>query len=327
MDTAATELLGFLETQIRTYGGNVEIDPGLWALLVVPVTDTENRTLARQLLTTAPFAHEEGTSEDDGLVIHYVTEANRPAAVHWLDDLVKMHTGQIRPIPTEQQALIDAVVSSDKPHRAAKDLADQHERGAIVAGVIRDPQTVRRLLDRLHAREPLFFTALHTLLSHHLVDMLIFFRQLIAEDITLANEIVKSGLSRDPFLQSRQDSMAEIRNYLITFRIINPMDQQKNHGIANPYTAYLELAVAGDEIIAPIDGLKVTLQRTDFLNAIHSIRGNLYQGQSFESFDTQSPWITPAIAHPFRFIRQRLTARADLAPLDALYMLERAVAL
>jgi len=326
MDADPAAQLRFLEVQHRDFGGNVEIDTGLWALFAIPSVDQSNLALAKDLLTDAPFAYDEGTSEDDGHVLYYVNESNRPAAVHWLDDLVKMHAGKIRPVTAEQQALIDAVLTSDKPHRAARELADLHERGEIAAGIVYDPPTVRHLMDRLHAREPLFYTALQTLLSHHLVDMLTLFRQLIGEDIALANEIVKSGLSRDPFLQSRQDSMGEIRNCLIAFRIINPMDQLKNNGITNPYTAYMELAVTGDEIIAPIDGIKVTLQRADFLNAIHSIRGNLYQGHSFASFDTQSPWITPEIAHLFRFIRQRLAARPDLKPLDALYMLERAVA-
>lgn len=323
-DPAAT--LRFLESQLDGFGGNVEIDPGLWALFAVAANDQAGRAIALELLSTAPFAHHEGASEDDSFVLHYVDETNRPAAMHWLDDLAKQHGGKIRPVTAEQQILIDAIATSDKPHRAARELADQHDRDELVAGLIHKPQTVRQLLDRLHAREPLFFTALQTLLSHHLIDMLELFRQLIAEDIALCNEIVKGWLSRDPFLQSRQDSTAEIRNILIAFRIINPMDQLKNHGITNPYTAYMELAVTGDEIIAPIDGIKVTLQRTDFVNAIHSIRCNLYRGQSFDSFDTQSPWITPDIAHPFRFIRQKLTARPDLKLLDALYMLERAVA-
>jgi hypothetical protein len=166
---------------------------------------------------------------------------------------------------------------------------------------------------------------LRTLLNHHLVDMLVLHRQLLPEDVALKNEIVSGGLSRDPFLQTRQDATIEIRNTLLRFQLINPIDQHKNVSIANPYAVFLEVVCAHGDVIAPIDGAAVTIPRSDFLDALHSIRRNLYRGEQFSSFDTQSPWITPKIAYPFRFIKQRVESRPDLAVLDTLYMLERAV--
>jgi hypothetical protein len=141
----------------------------------------------------------------------------------------------------------------------------------------------------------------------------------------LTNEIVKGGLSRDPFLQSRQDATTEIRNVLIRFQVISPFDQQKSLAISNPYAVYLEIVSHGDELTASIDGNNITVPRRNFLNAIHLIRRNLYRGEQFSSFDTQSPWMNKDIAYSFRFIKQRLDSRRDLAAMDALYMLERAV--
>src|SRR5438270_2508192 len=69
-------LLAFLEPQIRDYGGNVEIDTGLWSLFVVPATDSLANATARLLLKSAPFAHETGPSADDRWTIYYVNDAN-----------------------------------------------------------------------------------------------------------------------------------------------------------------------------------------------------------------------------------------------------------
>ena len=222
--------------------------------------------------------------------------------------------------------MINELLTSDHPHRSSRKLGELHAKGEISAGLINTPENVRQMLDRMHAREPLFYTAVQTLLHHHLIDMLVLFQQMITEDLALCNEIVKGSLSRDPFLQSRQDATVDIRNTLITFHLINPMDQMKNVAIANPYAAYLELAITGAEVYVPIDGLKITLTKEAFLQAIRTIRRKLYAGQAFGSFNTQSPWITEEIAYPFRFIKQRMAERSDLTPLDALYMLERALA-
>ena len=318
-------LQDFLTAQTRDHGGQVEIDGGLWPLFAVAAANEEANTLARSLLGGASFAHQEGTSEDDAWILYCVDAANRSEAVHWLDDLNQVVAGEIRPLSAAQRQVIGELSTSKMPHRVAQQLVEWHASGEITAGLIRIPTTVRALLDRLHLMEPLFFFAFQNLLTHHLIDMVVLLQQIIPEDVRLKNEIVKAGLSRDPFLQSRQDATAEIRNILMRFFVINPLDQQKNVAISNPYAAYLEIVSAGDEITLPIDGNNLTVPREDFISAIHSIRRNLYRGEEFVSFDTQAPWITKEIAYPFRFIKQQLTARTDLTPMDGLYMMERAV--
>jgi len=318
-------LKDFLALQLRDYGANVEIDEGLWTVFAVPATDSLAGAIARSLLSTATFPHDSGHSADDQWMLFFVDTANRAAAIHWLDDLTKVLAGAIRLATPQQRALVNDVAASDKPHRAAQQLAELHKTGVVTAGLIREPAVVRSLLDRLHQREPLFFSAFLTLLTHDLIDLVVLLRQLIPEDVALKNEIVKGGLSRDPFLQSRQNAAAEIRNALLRYQLINPMDQQKNTAITNPYAVYLEVFGDGDRITAPIDGTAVMVPRQDFLDAIHVIRRNLYRGEEFSSFDTQSPWMNEAIAYSFRFIKQRVDSHREFPPLDALYMLERAV--
>jgi len=325
MDFDDQTLKDFLEPQIRDYGGNVEIDEGLWTLFAVPANDGLATALARALLSEAKFAHDSGLSADDQWMLYYVDNANRWDAIHWLADLTKVLAGEIRPAAPAHRALVDEVVGSDKPHRAAQQLAELHARGEICAGLIAEPATVRALLDRLHQREPLFFSAFLTLLTHHLIDLVVLLQQLIPEDVALKNEIVRGGLSRDPFLQSRQDAAAEIRNVLLQFQLISPIDQQKNTTISNPYAVFLDVVGGVDEISAPIDGTVVMVPRRNFLDAVRTVRRNLYRGESFGSFDTQVPWMTDEIAYAFRFIKQRVDSHRDLAVLDTLYMLERAV--
>ena len=327
MEIDPHQLLRFLEPQIRDFGGNVEVDDGLWTLFAVAASDGEANALAGALLSDVPFAHEVGASEDDRWTLYYVDTANRWPAVHWLDDLHKTAAGEIRPLSPAQQALLREIIDSDKPHRIAQQLAEMHTRGEISAGVFSDPTTVRSLLDRLHQREPLFFSAFLTLLTHHLIDLVVLLRRLISEDVALENEIVKGGLSRDPFLQSRQDAAAEIRNTLLRFHLINRIDQQKNSAITNPYMVYLEVVRNGDQIAAPIGGTVVNVPLRNFLNAIHAIRRNLYRGDKFSSFDTQMPWMTDEIAYAFRFIKQCADSHSEFTPIDTLYMLERAVEL
>ncbi|MSU24395.1 MAG: hypothetical protein EXS32_11300 [Opitutus sp.] len=325
MESDHEKILQFLGPQIRDYGGQIEIDDGFWTLFAVAAADPDANALARSLLGTATFAHDASLSEDDRWMLYYVDTANRAEGVHWLDDLSKVVAGEIRPVAPANRALIQGLVDSDKPHRLAHDLAGRHTRGEICARVIHKAGDVRSLLDRLHQRESLFFSAFLILLNQHLIDMLVLHQQLLPEDVALKNEIVRGGLSRDPFLQSRQDAAAEIRNTLLRFHLINPIDQHKNTAIANPYAGYMEVISAGGEITAPIDGTAVAVPRTSYLQAIHSIRRNLYRGDQFSSFDTQVPWMNQEIAHPFRFIKQHVDSRADLAVLDTLYMLERAV--
>ncbi len=327
MGPVSTQQLEFLLSQSRDYGGKDEIEPGQWVLFAIKNSDELNSELAHSLLEEADFPFQSGQSDDDHYTIHYVETAHRAAAIYWLDYLIKTNSGKPLPLSPEQRALIRELSQSNKPHRVAQKLATLHAEGEIHAGLVSASHDVRALLDRLHQREPLFFSALNILLEHHLIDMIVLFQKLIDEDLNLQNEIVKSSLSRDPFLQTRQDATAEIRNILIRFFVISPMDQLKNTGITNPYAAHLEVSYSHGHINASIDGIHCVIKRDDYLHAIHSIRAKLYYGESFENLDTQTPWMTPEIAHPFRYIRERLTKRRDLAPLDALYMLERAVAL
>ena len=319
------QLQAFLEPQIRDYGGKVEIDTGLWTLFAVPAADAEAQAIAQAVLGGAGFAHDSGYSSDDQWMLYYVDTANRYAAVHWLDDRLKVLTGGIRPASPAQLELIGELGGSSMPHRIAQRLVEQHQRDELSAGAISDPTTVRTLLDRLHQQEPLFFTAFQAVLSHHLIDLVVLLAQLIDEDVTLETQIMKGSVSRDPFIQSRQDAAANIRRLMIGFHVGNAMDQQRNTAITNPYTTLTEVFLEGDLIAAHIDGNRVDLPRKNFLNAIHSIRRNLYRGEKFETFNTRAPWMSEEITYSFRFIKQQLDTHRDFTAMDWLYMLERAV--
>jgi hypothetical protein len=325
MTSEDQQLPEFLAAQRRDYGCQEEVAPGLWILFAVPAGDEATNALARSLLAGVSFAPQEGSSEDDAWNLFCVDTANRDVALFWLEDLEALATGRIRSLTPAQQQLIEELSTSKMPHRVAQQLVEQHTRGELSAGAVRTPVAVRGLLDRMHQMEPLFFAALQQLLTNHLVDMVVLLQQLIPEDVQLENEIVKAGLSRDPFLQSRQDAAADIRNVFIQFQIINPLDQQKNLAIANPYAAYLEIMRDGEQVNLPIDGANITLTHATLVKAIQAVRRNIYGGAKFETFDTQVPWMTPEIAYPFRFIKQLLATHRGLAPMDGLYMLERAV--
>jgi hypothetical protein len=319
------KLLGFLGPQIRDFGGRVEIDTGLWTLFAVPANEEEANSIARSLLSKAGFAHDSGLSGDDQWMLYYVDTANREVAVHWLMDLSRVAAGHIRAASPAQLALINELTESNMPHRIAKQLIDLHTRDELSAGVINDPMIVRALLDRLHGREPLFFSAFQAILENHLLDLAVLLAQLIDEDVGLETEIMKGSLSKDPFLQSRQDAAAKIRSLMIDFHVINAMDQQRNTAITNPYTTLTEIMHDGDRITAHVDGTKVELPRQNFIDAIHTIRRNLYRGGKFESFNTRAPWMSEEIAYSFRFIKQQMDTHRDFSALDWLYMLERAV--
>ncbi|HWA86110.1 MAG TPA: hypothetical protein VG710_07815 [Opitutus sp.] len=325
MDIDSQTLLRFLEPQIRDYGANIEIGDGLWAIFAVEAGDEITNAFARTLLREARFAHDSGLSADDRWTLYYVDTAHRAEAIHWLEDLRRIAAGEIRSASPAQRGLIAELIASPKPHRVAQELAGLIADGQISAGIMREPAVVRGCLDRLHQREPLFFAAFHALLSHHLIDMVVLLQRLIREDVELNNELVRGALSRDPFQQSLQDSAVGIRGLLTQFHVINPLDQQKNHAIENPYAVYLDLARAGDHLSLALDGISVTVPRENFVRALRSVRHRLYRGERFASFDTQSPWMHEAIAHGFRFIKQRLDRHRELPPLSALYMLERAV--
>lgn len=325
MNIAEGKIQAFLEAQSRDFGAKAEIDPGLWSLFVVPAADEDARTVAQALLAEVGFAHDSGLTEDDQWMLYYVDTANRDAAIHWMDDLLRILTGKIRLPSPAQSDLIDDLLASKMPHRVAQKLAEQHTNGEISAGSIDNPDMVRALLDRLHLMEPLYFSAFQLLLANHLIDLVVLLRQINDDDVALENQITKSSVSRDPFLQTRQDAASNIRHLLIEYHIINTMDQQKNTTIGNPYAAMTDVFLDGDNILAHIDGNKVNLPRQSFLKAIHSIRSNLYRGDKFESFNTQTPWMSEDISYPFRFIKQQLDLNRNFTPMDWLFMLERAV--
>jgi hypothetical protein len=224
----------------------------------------------------------------------------------------------------EHRRWLDELAESPMPHRLAQKLAEAHAQGSLGAGGINSPKHVRALLDRLHLHEPLFYSAFQLLLEQRLVDMLVLLQQLIPEDVALLNDALKGSVSRDPFVQSRQDAAAKIRQALIEFGVINSLDQQKAAANSNPYAAYMELLRRADELLLPLDGNTAHARPADFVRAIRSIRRQIYFGGDFGRFDTQAPWMSDDIALPFRFIKQRLEAHRELSPLDGLYMLERA---
>jgi hypothetical protein len=324
MDLDHPHLPGFLSAQLRDHGGQAELDADLWTLLAVPAADTEANALAQSLLRTATFAHDSGQTEDDQWTLYYLDTANRPLALAWLDNTVKIIAGEIRPVAPAHQALVTERITSAQPHRLAQNLATRHIRGELSAGLFHQPAEVRALLDSHHPCEPLFVASFLTLLSHHLIAMLVLHREILAEDIALKNELVLGALSSDPLLQSRQDAAAEIRNILLRFQIIHPIDQQKKTAVKNPYTVFLEVVYFNDEVTAPIDGIAIAIPRADFLSALHAIRRNLARGDSFHRCDAQAPWMDRTLASPFRFITQRVDRHPELTALDTLGLLARA---
>ena len=320
------KLLAFLAPQMRDYGGKVQLDADLWILFAVKVDDEDGNATARWLLDGTRFANDSGPSEDDQWTLYYVNGADKAEAIHWLEDLQATRSGRIRPASPAARALMEELGPSRMPHRTAQKLVELHERGELSAGVVNDPILVRTLVDRLHFKDTLFMSALHSLLSNHLVDLIVLLEQLLAEGVELEDELGGSRtLSRDPFEKKGQIAAADIRNLLTRFNVINPLDQQTNTVVKNPYAAFMDVILEGDKVTATIAGNIVMLPRDTFLEAIRSVRRHLYRGSEFSRIDTQVPWMRDEIAHSFRFIKQRLDAKRDIPSMDALYMLERAV--
>src|SRR5687767_14940196 len=98
-------ILDFLAAQRQEYGGNVEVEPGIWVLFAVNAADAEQNALARSLLDQVGFAHDSGASEDDRWILYYVDTANRLAALHWMEDLHALKSGEIRPVSAAHRAL------------------------------------------------------------------------------------------------------------------------------------------------------------------------------------------------------------------------------
>ena len=319
------KLLAFIGPQLRDYGGKVEIDTDLWAVFAVETADQESNELANLLLAGARFASGSGPSEDDRLTLYYVNTSARAEAIFWLEELSKVVSGQIRPASPAQRSLIRDLASSGMPHRVAKNLAEQHARGELSAGSVQEPDVIRSLLDRLHSREPLFYSALQTLLNDHLIDLIVLLQQLIAEELSFEDEIEPVILTRDPLLKAGQIAAIDIRNVLIRFQVINPLDHGTNTTITNPYRAYMEIVREGGQIIAPIGASPIALRREIFVDAIRLTRRNLYWGSALSKIDTPVPWMREEIMSSCQFIKQRLESRRELSAMDGLYILERAV--
>ena len=318
-------IIQFLTPQVRYHAGQSEMEGGLWPIFVVAMNDVRGNAIARKLLAGAGVAHEFGESADDRWMLYYVTKEKLPDALFWLEDLSRFVAGELRPVHSIHQQLIDEVCESPAPHRAARRLAEAHERSEVSAGLISKPATVRTFLDRLHWAEPLYFSAFQMLLSHHLFDLLVLQRRLIAEDLALKNDILRDARSPDPFLQIRQDAAREIHGSLLRYEVIRSNVPWKNGELANPYANYMQLVVEGDLIVVSMEGETTRLVRADYLRAIRMTRRKLYAGEAFSSFSTQDDWITGEMAEPFHFLRQRIDSRSELSTMDSLYMLERAV--
>ncbi|HWA09664.1 MAG TPA: hypothetical protein VG838_09460 [Opitutaceae bacterium] len=319
------EILAFLAPQVRDFGGNLAIGPDAWALFAVAAKDQAGHVLAKDLLSHVNFAYATGEAEGDAWTLYYVNTENRERAVFWLDDVQRTLTGLWRRPSPPEQAMIKELVGSATPHRVARKLADLHAKGELAAGAIGEPAVVRALLDRLHAQEPLYFSAFLLLLEHHLLDLLVLYGKMVDEDVRLGNEIVRGSISQDPFLQGRQTAAAGIRDQLLRYKILNPLDQQKHAANSNPYVAFTETRLAGDDVIIRVDGIDRTKSRQDFVDTVRVLRKNMYRGERIEDLSTQTPWVTEITAQPLRFIKQQMEARKDVSGLDWLYMLERAV--
>jgi hypothetical protein len=317
-------LLKFIEQQIEDIDASTEIAPGYWALFAHPIDEEEPQVLCDALLDSAPFPFETGTSGDDVWRIYYVATPAKATARHWLNDTRNILSGRHRdPSPIQNDA-INSLLESPMAHRIARQLATQFEAGAFPLGGIRDARLVRSLLDRIHVREPLFLAALHTLMQHHLIDLLVLHQQLIAEDMDVMNDLTKGSVSQDPFFQSRQESVSGIRDLLIQGKIINPLDQQKHSDVKNTYASIVDLRLKENDVLLRIDGIDQEIDRTEFINSIRDIRSRCYLGELISGMGTNAPWVNAANAYPLRFVQQRIIARPDTSALHWLYMLERA---
>lgn len=322
-DSPATA--NFVHKQRADYGGNWEISDGLWAVFAVKNDDLAGRQIAEELLADAPFPCATGESEDSAWVLYYVDQQHRFAAVGWLEQLHCSLNGAVKPPPVETDELVTELMESEMPHRTATKLATWHEQGRLSAGVLQDRATVRALLDRLHNREALYFNAFHTLLENHLFDLVRLHERLIDEDVQLLNHLTQGSLSQDPFDNNRQTTAAKIRQLLIQFGLISPLDQQKNRELGNPYGLMTDVEVTADEVEFRLDGSDRTARKTDFGEAVRALRRVISLGENVAGASTRSPWTANDTGYPIRAIKQRIAARPEIDPLDWLYFFERSL--
>jgi hypothetical protein len=320
------QLPSFLKEQVAEHGCKTPLEDGtLWVLFAVETSDEEGNALARLLLSDVKFIHDSGLSADDQWTLYYVDSANKAAAEFWLQDLNAQVTGALRPVSDEHRALIRQLAASPMPHRIAMQLGQMHSTGELTAGCINDRALIRTLLDRCHLTGPMALPAFKMLLAHQLIDLVVLFDEIAHEDIEFLNDLLKIEQTNEPAARARQDAAVEVHRLLTRFHLINSLEQDKNQGITNPYVAYLDITAAGDRVVVPVDNALVRLSRVHVLNAVRSIRKQLYRGDEFETFDTLAPWITDEVALPFRFIKQQFAIRKESVPLDWLYIIERAI--
>lgn len=320
-----TRLRVLLDEQRAEYGGNEEVAPGCWAVFASLKADEVTHEIIGALVAAAPFPIQSGESEDEQWVLHYVEQEHRATARFWIEDLLCLLDGRARKAAPSYKKLIEEMLESPMPHRIARQLVNAAQAGEIPPGSINDYPTLRSLLDRSHRQEPMFLNALHLLLEAHLIDLKLLFTTLIQEDITLGNDLTRGDLSRDPFLQTRQNSAAAIRDFLVQKKIINPLDQQKHTEVTNPYVALTQLRRKGRDFILRIDGRDHECMGSHFIETIHRVRRQVYRGIEVPEMSTKAPWVTEERAYPLRYILQRAAEQKNVPALVWLYMLERAM--
>jgi hypothetical protein len=320
-----TKLRMLLDEQRADYGGNEEIAEGCWAVFAVPKNDETLALIANSLLSEAPFPYRTGESEDGQWTLHYITKEHRAKVRYWLDDMIRILDGRMRKASPEDKAHIEQLAESPMPHRVARELAARAATGELPPGAINDRRMIRALWDRSHRQEPMFLAALLIVLEAHLVDLNILFEVLIAEDIALGNELTQGGVSQDPFIQTRQEAAAGIRNFLIKNKILNPLDQQKHNAGQNPYAELTDLRRDGRDFILRIDGRIQHSLGSHFIETIHRVRRQIYRGIEMPEIGTKAPWVTEERAYPLRFILEHGGASREVPPMVWLYMLERAM--
>ncbi len=318
------EVIDFLGRQLEQFGGNLQMEPNVWALLAVTNSNAAEVATVQELLAGVTFVHDKRESEDGEWSVCCVDGANRAEAIFWLNDTHRQLSGRIRALAPAHVALMVELTSSPMPHRIARNLADLHSKGEITAGAIRRPDIVRGLLDRLHVREPLYFSAFQILLEDHLIDLMVMNKKLENEDVELENDLTRGSVSKDPFFAARQTAASQIRNYLIRCHLINPIDQQKGGAKNNPYAVLTDIRIEGDEVKLHVDGIDQTIGTSNFLGALRTIRKHVCRGARINEVATGTPWITETTAYPLRFVKQQMSSGLGLPALDLLYMLERA---
>jgi len=315
----------FIEQQRAEYGGRWEVSEDLWAVFAVPADDLARRQIAEELLAEAPFPSYPGESEDSTWALYYVETAHRQAAIDWLDELHRALRGEVKPVSADTAALVNALMESGMPHRVTTQLVNLHKEEVLTAGALDDRATVRGLLDRLHNREPLYLNAFQALLQGHLFDLVMLKACLIDEDVQLLNQLTQGSLSQDPFDNNRQATAGKIRQLLIRFGLINPLDQQRNREIGNPYSLLTDVTATADEVEFRLDGAARTTRLENFAEAVRALRRTHYLGADVTAAATRSPWSQNDTGYPIRAIKQRISLHADFSPLEWLYFFERSL--